>query len=114
MRAFAFAWLALLAATPAVPAQGWANKLFKDQTSHDFGTVARGAQLYHRFPLTNIYAVPLEITNVRVSCGCLTATPSAKVRGPREAGHIDVLMDTRRFNGQKAVTIHVSVGPTYI
>ena len=63
MRQVLFAGLALVATTPAFSMEdGWAKKLFKEQTAHDFGTVARGAQLYHRFPVTNIYAVPLEIT----------------------------------------------------
>jgi len=114
MRQVVFAWLALLTATPAIPAQTWANKLFKDQVTHDFGTVARGAQLYHRFSITNIYAVPLEVTNIRVSCGCITATPNPKVLQPRQTGSIDIVMDARRFSGPKAVSVHVTVGPTYV
>jgi hypothetical protein len=114
MKRVLFAGLLLLAAAPAAPAQGWANKLFKDQTSHDFGTVARGAQLYHRFPITNIYAVPLDITNVRVSCGCLTATPVPKTLQPRESGYVEIYMDGRRFAGKKDVTVFITVGPTFI
>src|SRR5262245_61475398 len=109
MRQVLFVGLILLAAPPAFSLEeGWANKLFKEPTSHDFGTVARGAQLYHRFPLTNIYAVPLEITNIRVSCGCVTATPMPKVLQPRESGYIDIAMDARRFNGAKTVTVFVT------
>ncbi|HZU38570.1 MAG TPA: hypothetical protein VFA18_21775, partial [Gemmataceae bacterium] len=48
----------------AAPAQGWAEKMFKDGLSHDFGSVPHGAQLSHRFVLTNIYAVRMEITSV--------------------------------------------------
>lgn len=114
MRAVWLIWGILLTATPMASAQGWANKLFKDQTSHDFGNVARGAQLHHRFAVTNPYAVPLEFTNVRVSCGCLTATPNVKVLQPRESGWIDIFMDARRFNGPKTVNIFVTVGPTFI
>ncbi len=114
MRPALFALLALGVGAPGAAAQGWANKLFKNQTSHDFGTVPRGAQLLHRFPITNIYAVPLEISQVRVSCGCATATPSSKVLKPRESGTIDVTMDGRRFSGAKTVSVHVTVGPTYV
>jgi hypothetical protein len=109
-----FAWLVLAVYSPPVAAQGWANKLFKDRTTHDFGTVARGAQLYHRFPITNIYAVPLDVTNVRVSCGCVTAVPSKKTLKPRETAYIDVSMDGRRFSGAKSVTVFVTVGPQFI
>ncbi len=114
MRPILFAGLVLLATAPAATAQGWANKLFKDQVSHDFGTIARGAQAYHRFAITNIYAVPLEITETRVSCGCVAATPVPKVLKPRETGYIEVTMDARRFSGPKTVTVFVTVGPQFI
>jgi hypothetical protein len=60
-----------VAAQPPQPAQQqpqeWAAKLFGSPTNlvHDFGSVPRGAQLHHDFVMTNIYAVPIEITNVR-------------------------------------------------
>jgi hypothetical protein len=98
----------------AAPAQtNWGDKLFKDGTSHDFGTVAHGAQLYKRFTITNIYAVPLDIMDVKVSCGCTTATPSAKTLQPREVGYLDVNMDARKFTGPKTVRVTVIVGPQY-
>ena len=109
-----FAALFLLASTSAAPAQGWANKLFKDEITHDFGIVARGAQLYHRFAITNIYAVPLEITNVRVSCGCVAGKPVPNILKPRESGYVEVTMDASKFNGKKEVTVFVTVGPTFI
>jgi hypothetical protein len=92
----------------------WADKLFANKTAHDFGNVARGAQLKYSFPIKNIYAVPLEITNIRVTCGCLTATPSKKVLQPQEEATLDVVMDARRFSGQKKITVYVTVGPEYI
>src|SRR3954447_5095811 len=114
MRQAVLALLALAAAAPTTCAQGWANKLFKNQTTHDFGTVPHGAQLLHRFPITNIYAVPLEISQVRVSCSCVTAAPSKRVLQPRESGTIDVTMDARRFKGAKTVTVYVSDRPTFV
>src|SRR5262249_34183983 len=76
--------------------------------------VPLGAQLLHRFRVTNIYAVPLEFTQVRASCGCVSAAPSARVLQPRESGTVDVTMDGRRFKGAKSVTVYVTVGPTYV
>jgi hypothetical protein len=87
--------------------------MFKDGTSHDFGSVPRGGVLYHRFKISNVYAVPLEIS-ARVGCSCVTATISARVLDPRQEGYIDVTMDTRRFPGPKKVDIHFTVGPEYI
>jgi hypothetical protein len=61
------------------PSGAWADKLFLNKTTHDFSTVAKGSQLKYSFPIKNIYAVPLEITNIRPSCGCVSPTPSKKI-----------------------------------
>ncbi len=59
-------------------AQGnWGDKLFNGNLTHDFGTVARGTQLKYSFPIKNIYKEPLSLSEITVSCGCLTATPSS-------------------------------------
>lgn len=97
-----------------VQAQAWADKMFKDGLVHDFGTVPRGAQLFHRFTITNIYAVKMEITNIRSGCGCVSATAATKVLGPKESTTIDVSMDGRRFNGSKTVALYVTVGPEFV
>jgi hypothetical protein len=91
----------------------WANKLFKGSTTHDFGRVPRGAQLTHRFPLTNIYAAELEITNIRTSCGCVTVTPGTKNLKSKQSSYIDVFMDARKFTGPKTISIYITVGPEY-
>lgn len=109
--------LSVLAAAPAAAwAQtgAWADKMFKGASAHDFGSVPRGAQLHHRFLMTNIWAVPVEITNVRTSCGCVTVTPSTKSLQPRENGYIDVIMDAHKFTGHKSVSIYVTLGPQYV
>ncbi len=96
------------------PAQGWAEKMFKEGLTRDFGSVPRGAQLLHRFPITNIYAVRMEITGIAPGCSCVTATASKRVLEPRETAYIDINMDARRFTGPKSVAVRVTVGPEYI
>src|SRR6516165_10517916 len=105
----------LLLGATAAPADGWAEKMFEDgkKTTHDFGSVPRGAQLFHRFTITNIYAVRMEITGIKSGCGCVTADPAKRVLEPRESTTIDVNMDARRFTGPKKVGIRVTVGPEY-
>jgi hypothetical protein len=108
--------LALGSSAALAQSSDWANKLFladNGTTTHDFGSVPRGALLYHRFPMRNIYAVPLEIVNVRASCGCVTATPSAQVFQPQQEGYLEVMMDAHRFTGPKSVTVFLTVGPQY-
>jgi hypothetical protein len=106
--------LALTLGAATAPAQGWAEKMFKGETSHDFGTVPRGAQLVHRFTITNIYAVRMEVTNLKSGCGCVSASAAKRVLEPRESSTIEVRMDARRFTGPKTVAVRVTVGPEYI
>ncbi len=115
MRNALLALVALTLGAAACPAQtqNWADKMFKEGTTHDFGNVPHGAQLYYRFPMTNIYAVPLQIINVRTSCGCITASASPQTLQPRESGYIEVTMDARRFTGAKSVMVYVTVGPEF-
>ena len=44
--------------------QDWAKAMF-DHTSHDFGVVARGAKVEHRFVIENIYEEDAHIQSVR-------------------------------------------------
>src|SRR5436305_1628825 len=101
------------AAATAAPAQNWAEKMFPDGIEHDFGVVPHGAQLFHQFTLTNLYAVRMEITSITPGCGCVTATATKRVLEPRETATLDVNMDARRFTGPKSVIIRVSVGPEF-
>jgi hypothetical protein len=92
----------------------WANKLFEGKVEHDFGVVQRGAMLKHSFKITNIYKMPLEITDVRVTAGALKAKPSAKILQPGESATVDIEFDAARFIGMKTVKVFVSFGPTYV
>lgn len=80
-------------------------------TQHDFGTVPHGAQLLHRFVWRNPTTARLEITDLRVSCGCVTATPNPRVLEPGQQGTLDVAIDCRRFVGEKTVTVQLLLSP---
>ncbi|HEY8505114.1 MAG TPA: DUF1573 domain-containing protein [Gemmataceae bacterium] len=122
MRGFvcALAAGALCAAPAAGQEAPWANKFFTGQNPpppvivHDFGTVPFGTVLSHRFPITNIYAEPMQVMEIRKSCGCVDAVASKQVLQPRESGSIDLTMDARKFTGDKAVTVYVTFGPKYV
>ena len=88
MRKAVLVLLMLVAANHPAAAQttAWADKLFAGDLVHDFGVVPRGAQLKYSFKMTNIYKVPLEITYVRVECGCVTVKESTKILQPNETG----------------------------
>lgn len=98
----------------AAQSSAWADKIFSGKATHDFGTVARGAQLKHTFTMNNIYKVPLQITHIGIECGCVTATPSTKTLQPGETAQLDINMDTARFSGAKQVKVRLTVGPEFI
>ncbi len=98
---FAFA----VAARP-VDAQEWARKMF-GETSHDFGAVARGAKVEHRFVLENIYEEDAHIASVRSTCGCTAAEVTKHDLKTWDKAEVVATLDTRNFLGQKDSTITV-------
>src|SRR5260370_33240598 len=62
--------LGLLAAGPA--SASWAEGLF-GELSKDFGSVPRGPSVSHPFRVKNNTKGAVNISNVRVSCGCTIA-----------------------------------------
>jgi len=83
-------------------------KLAVSERAWDFGTVAAGEVVYHEFLLTNISQSPLQITDVRLSCGCLRASNWSKTITPGEVGKVPVWMLTDtlgRTNLAKKVTV---------
>ncbi|HEY2786391.1 MAG TPA: DUF1573 domain-containing protein [Fimbriiglobus sp.] len=116
--------LALLAAPAASLAQQpsgpvpWANKFFqKDNTPavlvHDFGTIPGGTVAAHKFTITNIYDVPMQVIAVEKSCGCLEAYPPKHVLQPNESAEFGVTMDAGKFRGANAQTFRITFGPQY-
>lgn len=108
------------------PAAPWANKLFLPDIGknpaqdappvlvHDFGTVPHGTLCVHKFTLTNIYDVPMQVVDVRKSCGCLEAFPPQRVLQPHESAEFVVSMNTAKFNGQNAQSLYITLGPNYV
>src|SRR5262245_49411597 len=84
----------------------WADGLF-DELSKDFGSVPRGPTQKHQFRVANKTKYAVNISGVRVSCGCVTAFAQKPLLQPGEETHIVALMDTTRFTGAKSVTIYV-------
>jgi hypothetical protein len=114
----------LVGARPAMAEDSWANKIFGGQPGtpvmQDFGVVAGGAQLQAVLKMTNIYKVPLTITHVEVSCGCVKTEPDTKdgkpamVLPPNGTGNFIINMDGTRFAGHKEVKVSVTFGPQFV
>lgn len=113
-------------AQPAAPAVPWANKFFlpdiasnRDQAApavitHNFGEVPHGTLCVHKFTITNIYDVPMQITDVRKGCTCLDYVPMTKVLEPNETAEFTVTMNTGKFVGANAQNFYVTFGPKFV
>jgi hypothetical protein len=91
-----------------VQAGTWTDGLFPENR-HDFGMVPRGVKVKHDFQLVNRLAEPINILNLRPSCGCTSGRANASVVGPGQTATIEAEMDTRNYVGLKATVLYVSL-----
>jgi hypothetical protein len=98
-------WL-LLGGAGTAAAQNWARQLFED-TSHNFGTVARAARAVHVFEFTNTLSQSVHIRGVRTSCGCATPVAEKSTVASGEQGAIRATFNTRSYVGRRSATITV-------
>jgi hypothetical protein len=95
-----------LGGTGPAAAASWADTLF-EEVSKDFGSVPRGPVLSHSFRVVNKTRNPVSIGEIRVSCGCVTASALKYNLKPGEETAVVVQMNTTRFTGIKTVTVYV-------
>jgi hypothetical protein len=113
-------------AAPAAPGAPWANKFFlpdigtnREQAAppvitHNFGEVPHGTLCVHKFTITNIYDVPMQIIEVKKSCTCLDYGPMTKVLQPNDTAEFTVTMNTGKFAGHNAQSFYVTFGPKFV
>jgi hypothetical protein len=112
-RLFCFALTALLGATaPALSAQelDWARKMFSE-LEHDFGVVARGADVRHRIQIKNLYKETVTLSSLGTSCNCIAATLSQTVLPSEAVAELELTIDTKNHLRQKDP--HVDVRLTF-
>lgn len=98
---------------PAIgSAQEWAEKMFRER-QHDFGTVARGADVEYRFEIQNIYEETVHIASVRTSCGCTDPSLENQTLKTWEKGYVVARFNTRRFRGEHGATLTVTIDKPY-
>ena len=113
-------------APPAAAPSPWANKLFladiaanpsqpaPDEIAFDFGTVPKGTLCVHKFTITNIYAVPMQVTDIRRTSETAQAYPPQKVLQAYDKAEFVVTLDSSKFTGTGSETVQVSFGPTNV
>ncbi len=102
----------IVGSSAEVSAQEWAKKMFK-VTSHDFGSVARGAKAEFAFEFENLYEEDLHVASVRSSCGCTSPTITKRDLKTFEKAQIVAKYNTRSFLGQKGATVTVVIDKPY-
>jgi len=100
------------AADATVAPADWATKMF-EETSHSFGTVARGAKTEHRFVFRNLYEEDVHVASVRSSCGCTAPTVTQNTLRSHESAEVVAVFNTRSFLGQRGATITVTFDRPY-
>jgi hypothetical protein len=77
-------------------------------TSHDFGSVARGAKTEFRFPFKNLYVEDLHVASVRSSCGCTSPDVTKRDLKTYETGYVVATFNTHAFQGYRSATVTVT------
>jgi len=103
LRTLCLAAVPLLASAAAWAAAPRANAR---ETVFDAGTVRRGGEVRHDFDILNGGDAPLEITEVKATCGCMVTRHASRI-APGGVGSVSVVMTTDDFTGPvaKAVTV---------
>ena len=77
------------------------------ENEYSFDDVLEGEMVTHAYEIKNQGGVPLEILNIRTSCGCTTAKQPKAIE-PGTSGQIEVQGDTRGYGGHvfdKTITV---------
>lgn len=94
-------------------ADGALPKFEWDRTNHDFGTIQQGEVVTYTYKFTNTGDAPLQITEVKPSCGCTAPEWSKDPIEPGATGSITVEFNSEGKSGkqQKSVTVLANTDP---
>jgi hypothetical protein len=90
-----------LAQTPAQP------RLVLDALQHDFGRVAPGATVTHRFKASNAGNAPLTISELKPACGCTSTVVGNRTLAPGQSTGLEVTFDATGSRGLIRKTVAV-------
>jgi hypothetical protein len=99
---FSIAWSCLsIGMESACLAQSdWLTRVFPER-AYDFGTVARGSQVRHAFPIVNSTNQDIRIADWRAKCGCTDVKVGARVIPPGTQTTVEATINTTNFQGYK-------------
>jgi hypothetical protein len=88
-------------------AQDWALDMFHHHTDVNFGTVARGAKVEHRFTVENIYKEDAHIASVASSCNCTKPSLTKTYLRTWDKAEVVCTIDTKSFLGHREAAVKV-------
>lgn len=92
----------------------WAEAMF-DKVNHDFGTVARGADVVLRLKVTNKYLETIHLSDARTSCNCISARILNNTLKTWEEGIIEVKLNTLQYSRERNANVTISIDqPTFV
>ena len=102
----------LLTASSAMAQVSAVDNLFTE-SSHDFGTVARGTKLRYTFWLVNTSNADIQVLGYQPKCGCTEVKLGAQLVPPGTRTPIEATLDTTRFQGQKNSGLTLKLNAPY-
>ena len=98
----------------AQPPTNWAEQMFESK-KHDFGVVARGADVYIDIPMKNPWNETVHVAEVRSGCGCASGTVSKNTLKSLETGSLRIALNTRQYTRERNTNITVIFDqPAYV
>ena len=89
--------------------ESWGAAMFQEKR-FDFGRVAIGSDVEHRFTVTNLYLEDVRLLNVRSSCGCTEASLTTKVLKSNETAEVVAKFNTSgQHTREKTATLTVDL-----
>jgi hypothetical protein len=105
MRRLLMCWIAWMALSVGMGSDcsaesDWLTTVFPER-AYDFGTVARGSQIRHAFPIINTTNEDIRIADWRTKCGCTDVKVGARVIPPGTQTTVEATINTTNFQGYK-------------
>lgn len=92
----------------------WAEQMF-DKHEHQFGVVARGADVVWRIKVTNKYVETIHISEAHTSCNCISAKILTNTLKTWEEGIIEVRLNTLQYSRDRHANVIVTIDqPAYM
>jgi len=85
----------------------FAGSLSTSKTSHNFGQALSGELITHTFTLSNTTEDPIQITDIRTSCGCTASKLEKRLLEPGDSVDLEVQFSLRGRRGPQRTSVVV-------